>query len=88
MGLLLFVLMALVAGLLAGAVMGRRLGLLSALGVGVLGALLGGFMFRLVRVYVEIDPLDGVPPYVDSLVLGFLGAVLVLALLRAMEGER
>ncbi len=85
MSLLLFLLIALFAGWLAGQIMGRAMGVVGSLVVGVLGALLGGFLFRLLATSLDVSLRHDLPPYVWSSVVAFVGAVVVLLLLRAVE---
>lgn len=73
-----FLLIGLCAGWLAGRLYrGSGFGLLGNLVVGVIGAVLGGFAFRLLG--LRADTLLG------SLVTATVGAVLLLVLLRAVE---
>jgi uncharacterized membrane protein YeaQ/YmgE (transglycosylase-associated protein family) len=65
-----------IAGLLAEAVVkGRRLGLLGAVIVGVIGAFVGGWMLSLVGLSVG----SGI---IAEIITAFIGAVLLLLLLR------
>lgn len=73
--LIYFLLIGLLAGWLAGKIMkGRDLGLLASLGVGVIGAVLGGFLFRLV----------GLVPggLLGSLIAATVGSIVLLFLLQ------
>ena len=88
MSLLLFLAMALLVGWVGGLMMGRHLGLASSLIVGVLGVLVGGFTFRLLASYADINLDRDLPPYVFSLATGTLGALLVLALIGTVEQRR
>ena len=85
MGLLAWIVVGLVAGFLASQVMkGRGSGLLGDLLLGVVGALLGGF---LASVLLKIpDAVNGIN--VMSIFVAFLGAVLLIVLLRAVSGRR
>ena len=85
MGLLAWIVVGLVAGFLASQVMkGRGSGLLGDLVLGVVGALLGGF---LASVLLKIpDAVNGIN--VMSILVAFIGAVLLIALLRAVSGRR
>lgn len=75
MGIFWFLLIGLVAGWLAGQFMkGGGFGLLGDLIVGVIGALLGGFLFDLAGI-----PVGGL---FGSLVTATIGAVILLAILR------
>jgi uncharacterized membrane protein YeaQ/YmgE (transglycosylase-associated protein family) len=77
--LLWFLLIGLVAGWLASLVMkGRRRGLGGYLVIGVIGALLGGWVFGLLGLYSA--------GLIGSLVTAFVGAVLLIALIRALRG--
>ena len=85
MGLLAWIVVGLVAGFLASQVMkGRGSGLIGDLVLGVVGALLGGF---LASVLLKIpDAVNGIN--VMSIVVAFIGAVILIALLRAISGRR
>ena len=85
MGLLAWIVVGLVAGFLASQVMkGRGSGLIGDLVLGVVGALLGGF---LASVLLKIpDAVNGIN--VTSILVAFVGAVILIALLRAISGRR
>ncbi len=85
MSLVLFLLIALFAGWLAGQIMGRAMGVVGSLVVGVLGALLGGFLFSLLATSLDVSLRDDLPPYVWSSLVALVGAVVVLLLIRAVE---
>lgn len=79
--LLWFLLIGLVAGWLAGTIMkGSGFGLIGDLVIGVIGALLGGFLFGLLR--IDIGGLIG------SLVMATIGAILLLVIIRAIRRAR
>jgi len=79
MELLLFILIGLAAGWLAGQlVSGGGYGVVSDIVVGVIGALLGGFMFRVLGVSIG-GGLFG------SLVVATIGALVLLSLLRLLN---
>jgi uncharacterized membrane protein YeaQ/YmgE (transglycosylase-associated protein family) len=78
MDLLWFLLIGLVAGWLSGQIMrGGGFGLLGDLVIGVIGALLGGFLFG--RLGISGGGLLG------SLVLATIGAILLIVLLRLIR---
>ena len=85
MGLLAWIVVGLVAGFLASQVMkGRGSGLLGDLVLGVVGALLGGF---LASVLLKMpNAVNGIN--VMSILVAFIGAVILIALLRAVSGRR
>ncbi|TWT42598.1 hypothetical protein KOR42_47070 [Thalassoglobus neptunius] len=73
-----FLLIGIVAGWAAGQIMkGGGFGLIGDLVVGVLGAVVGGFIFDM----LEISP-DGL---IGSLVTALVGAVVLLAIVRAIK---
>jgi uncharacterized membrane protein YeaQ/YmgE (transglycosylase-associated protein family) len=66
----------LIAGWLASAVVGGALGIIGDIVVGVVGAFIGGFVFRQLHIAV---PFGGLP---GTIFVAFIGAVILLALLR------
>ncbi len=85
MGLLAWIVVGLVAGWLASRVMkGRGSGLVGDLVLGVVGALLGGFLAS--TLLKMPDAVNGIN--VTSILVAFVGAVILIALLRAVSGRR
>ena len=83
MSLIAWIVIGLVAGWLAGSVMkGGGYGLVGNLIVGVLGALVGGF---LAGILFGGDFLQGIN--LVTLVTAFLGAVVLIAVVRALPGR-
>ena len=84
MGLLSWILVGLVAGWLADMVMrGRGRGVLFSIVLGIVGALVGGF---LAAALLNIpDPINGFN--IQTLLIAFLGAVAVIAVVRALPGR-
>jgi uncharacterized membrane protein YeaQ/YmgE (transglycosylase-associated protein family) len=75
-----FILIGIAAGWLAGQIMkGGGFGLIGDLVVGVIGALLGGFLFGLLKISL------GVPVLVGELIVATVGAIILLAVLRAIK---
>ena len=85
MGLLAWIVVGLVAGFLASQVMkGRGSGLLGDLVLGVVGALLGGFLASaLLNIPNAVNGIN-----VPSILVAFIGAMILIALLRAVSGRR
>ena len=85
MGLLSWIVVGLIAGWLAGRVMkGGGYGLIGDILVGVIGGLLGGFI---ASYFFNVgDPMSGIN--LPSIVIAFLGAILLLFLLRLVGGRR
>jgi uncharacterized membrane protein YeaQ/YmgE (transglycosylase-associated protein family) len=85
MGLLSWIVVGLIAGWLAGRVMrGGGFGLIGDIIVGVIGGLLGGFIAS--YSFHVGDPMSGIN--LTSIVIAFLGAVLVLFVLRQVARNR
>lgn len=84
MGLLAWIIVGAIAGWLAGAVMkGRGYGIAGDIILGIIGGLVGGFL---------AGALFGIPNAVNginatSIIVAFLGAVIVVALVRALPGR-
>ena len=74
-----WIVVGLIAGFLAGLVMrGGGFGIVGDIIVGILGAIIGGFVAGL--------PGLGASGFVGSIIIAFLGACLLIALLRAFSG--
>ncbi|MFZ1240219.1 MAG: GlsB/YeaQ/YmgE family stress response membrane protein [Anaerolineae bacterium] len=85
MGVLAWIVVGLIAGWLASRVMkGRGSGLVGDLVLGVVGALLGGLLAS--TLLKMPNPVNGIN--VTSILVAFIGAVIVIALLRAVSGRR
>ena len=77
--LLIWILVGLVAGFLATHVIfGHGLGLLTDLVVGVLGAIVGGFLANYLHVHVAIVG----HPIITEMIVAFFGAMVLLLILR------
>jgi uncharacterized membrane protein YeaQ/YmgE (transglycosylase-associated protein family) len=85
MGLLAWIVVGLIAGWLASSVMkGHGSGLVGDLVLGVVGALLGGFLAAtLLKMPNAVNGIN-----VMSILVAFIGAVILIALLRAVSGRR
>jgi uncharacterized membrane protein YeaQ/YmgE (transglycosylase-associated protein family) len=77
-GVILFLLVGLVAGWLGGKALGAESGgVIANLVIGVIGAVLGGFLFSRLGI-----PMMGLPPLLYRLVAAVVGSVILLILLR------
>lgn len=85
MTLIAWMVVGLIAGWLAGKVMrGNGFGLVGDIVVGVVGGLLGGFIATsLLHLGVEVNGFN-----IESILVAFVGAVILLMLLRALGGGR
>jgi uncharacterized membrane protein YeaQ/YmgE (transglycosylase-associated protein family) len=85
MGILAWIIVGLIAGWLAGEMMrGAGFGLLGNIIVGIVGALLGGFLAS--ALFNVADPLSGIN--FPTLIVAFIGSVVLLAVLRLFRGAR
>ncbi|NLG73199.1 MAG: GlsB/YeaQ/YmgE family stress response membrane protein [Chloroflexi bacterium] len=84
MGILSWIIVGLIAGWLAGVVMkGSGYGVIGDIILGIIGALVGGFLASaLFGVDNAISGFD-----ISTLIVAFLGAVVVVALVRALPGR-
>jgi uncharacterized membrane protein YeaQ/YmgE (transglycosylase-associated protein family) len=84
MGILSWLLLGLIAGFLASRVMGSGFGVIGDIIVGIAGAFIGGFVFSLLT--GRADPVNNVD--VGSIFVAFVGACLLIAILRVFSGRR
>jgi uncharacterized membrane protein YeaQ/YmgE (transglycosylase-associated protein family) len=80
--ILLWALVGLIAGWLASAVVGGGFGVVGDIVVGIVGAFLGGFIFRALHV---ATPFAGLP---GTVFVAFIGAVVLLLFLRIFRRPR
>ncbi len=84
MGILAWIVVGLIAGWLAGKVMrGHGFGLLGDIIVGILGALIGGFIAG--AVFHIPDAISGFN--LVSIIIAFIGAVILIWILRLIRGR-
>lgn len=84
MGLLAWIIVGLIAGWLAGVVMkGGGYGVLGDIILGIVGAVVGGFLAG--ALFNVPDPVSGINA--TTLIVAFIGAVIVVALVRALPGR-
>lgn len=84
MSLLSWIIVGLIAGWLADVVMkGKGSGLLFSMILGIVGALVGGFLAS--ALFGAADPLSGFN--IGTLIVAFLGAVVLIAIVRALPGR-
>jgi uncharacterized membrane protein YeaQ/YmgE (transglycosylase-associated protein family) len=85
MGILSWIVVGLIAGWLASRVMrGGGYGLIGDIVVGIVGALIGGFLAStLLKMPNAVNGMN-----VTSILVAFVGAVILLAILRAVGGRR
>ncbi len=79
---LIWIVIGLIAGWLASAVMGGGFGVVGDIVIGVVGALLGGFIFRALHLSM---PFKGLA---STIFVAFIGAVVLLLVLRLATRSR
>ena len=80
--LLIWIVVGLIAGWLASAVVGGGYGVVGDIVIGVVGAFIGGFIFRALGAGAPCGGIAG------TIVVAFVGAVVLLLVLRAIRGAR
>lgn len=84
MGILSWIVVGLIAGWLAGAIMrGHGFGIIGDLVIGVLGALIGGFIAQ--AVFHIPDAVNGIN--LTSIIVAVIGAVILVAIIRLIPGR-
>jgi len=84
MGILAWIVVGLIAGWLAGLVMkGGGYGIVGDIIVGIIGAIVGGFLASLL--FGIDDPVSGLN--VGTIIIAFLGAIVAIAIIRALPGR-
>jgi uncharacterized membrane protein YeaQ/YmgE (transglycosylase-associated protein family) len=78
MGIFTWIVIGLVAGWLATQILGGRGGLLYNLAVGLVGAIVGGFLFEKLNLHV-------MPDFWGNLITATIGAIIFLAIWRAIR---
>ncbi len=85
MGILAWIVVGLIAGWLAGLVMrGGGFGILGDIVIGILGGLIGGYLAA--TLLGMPDPVNGIN--LGSILVSFIGAVILVTVLRAIPGRR
>ena len=78
MGIIAWIVIGLIAGFLAHALLGGRGGIFGNIAVGLIGAMVGGFLFAKLNQHV-------VPDFWGNLITSTVGAVIFLAIWRAIR---
>jgi uncharacterized membrane protein YeaQ/YmgE (transglycosylase-associated protein family) len=82
MELLAWIIVGLIAGVLASLVVGGGFGIIGDIVIGIVGAFVGGWLFRALGVSSPFGGLAG------TIFVAFVGAVVLLLILRAVRGRR
>ncbi|HEX3428556.1 MAG TPA: GlsB/YeaQ/YmgE family stress response membrane protein [Candidatus Limnocylindrales bacterium] len=81
MGLLGWIVLGLIAGVIAEFLMGGGFGLIGSIVLGIVGAVVGGFIASALG-FGDVSGLD-----LRSLVIAVIGSIIVLAVVRALRGS-
>jgi uncharacterized membrane protein YeaQ/YmgE (transglycosylase-associated protein family) len=79
MGIIAWIMIGLVAGFLAHTFLGGRGGIFGNIAIGLIGAIVGGFLFAQLHIVVE-------PGFGGSLITSTIGAVIFLFIWRSIRG--
>lgn len=82
MGIIAWIVLGLIAGALASFVMKGGYGIVGDIVIGIVGALLGGFLYGL----IGGSGVSGIN--IGSIVVAFVGACILIAILRAISGRK
>ncbi|HEX6513368.1 MAG TPA: GlsB/YeaQ/YmgE family stress response membrane protein [Chloroflexota bacterium] len=76
-----WIIIGLIAGAIASAVTGSRHGILGDIGLGLVGAVLGGFLMRVVFHWTARG-------FIEDIIVGVIGAVVILLIGKAISPRR
>jgi uncharacterized membrane protein YeaQ/YmgE (transglycosylase-associated protein family) len=83
MGIVSWIVLGAIAGFLANLLIGGREGLIGTIILGIVGAIVGGW---LAGIFLKLKDPTGIN--VESIVVSVIGAIIVLAVYRAVAGRR
>jgi uncharacterized membrane protein YeaQ/YmgE (transglycosylase-associated protein family) len=83
MGFIAWIVVGAIAGFIANQVMGSREGLLMMVVLGIVGGLVGGYLATTV---FKMGTVDGIN--IESIFIATLGAILVVVVVRFLQGSR
>jgi uncharacterized membrane protein YeaQ/YmgE (transglycosylase-associated protein family) len=83
MGIIAWIVLGAIAGFIANALMGNREGLLMTIILGIVGAVVGGWLAGTVLGVADVTGIN-----VESIVVSIIGAVIVVAVFQALQRRR
>ena len=83
MGIISWIVLGAIAGFIANMLMGNRDGVIMTIVLGIVGALVGGFLAASVLHKGDVTGIN-----IESIVIAVIGAVIVIAVWRAVAGGR
>ena len=83
MGIISWIVLGAIAGFLANMIMGGSEGVIATIVLGIIGAVVGGYLAATVFHKGDVTGVN-----IESIVISVLGAILVLVVWRALQGNR
>ena len=83
MGIIAWIVLGAIAGFIANMIMGTREGLLMMIVLGIVGAVVGGYIAGTVLKLADVTGIN-----IESIVVAVIGAIIVIAVARALGGGR
>jgi uncharacterized membrane protein YeaQ/YmgE (transglycosylase-associated protein family) len=82
-GIIAWIILGAIAGFIANMIMGSREGVIGTILLGIVGAVIGGYLAGTVLGVADVTGIN-----IESIVVAVIGAVLVVAVFRALSGRR
>lgn len=83
MGIIAWIVLGAIAGYVTNLIMGGKEGVIATIILGIIGALVGGFIAGTVLKVADVTGLN-----ITSIIVAIIGAVIVVAVYRAVTGRR
>jgi uncharacterized membrane protein YeaQ/YmgE (transglycosylase-associated protein family) len=83
MGIITWIILGAIAGFITNLIMGGREGVILTIILGIVGAVVGGYLAGTVLKVADVTGIN-----VESIVVSVIGAILVVAVYRAVSGRR
>jgi uncharacterized membrane protein YeaQ/YmgE (transglycosylase-associated protein family) len=82
-GIIAWIILGAIAGFIANLIMGGREGVIATIVLGIIGAVVGGYLAGTVLRVADVTGIN-----IESIVVAVIGAVIVVAVYRAIAGRR
>ena len=83
MGIVAWIVLGAIAGFITNMIMGGREGVIGTIVLGIVGAVVGGYLAGTVLRVADVTGIN-----IESIVVSVIGAVIVVAVYRALSGRR
>jgi uncharacterized membrane protein YeaQ/YmgE (transglycosylase-associated protein family) len=83
MGIITWIILGAIAGFITNLIMGGREGVIGTIVLGIVGAVVGGYLAGTVLGVADVTGIN-----IESIVVAVIGAVIVVAVYRALSGRR